>query len=143
MTAVGVLNIVFGGIFIITSLIAIMMVNARLSQGLSDWNAIKLLGQGLLSLAVGIVGLIAGIVVLRLIFWGRIMSLIFAGMWVLYALLATFFPVSTGASETSGATFDIIGRVIGLLISLVYPVILYRLFQRPQWKAAFITSTSA
>ena len=146
MTAVGVLNTVFGGFGILAGLFCLLTAHAVMSRTLvtQDQSVVmlKVLGLGLFGLAVGIVGLIAGIGIFLMARWSRVLNLVFAGVWILNSILSFAFPVqqSTSGANTAGEVF---GRLLGLFLGLIYPIILLVLFNKPAWKTAFADEPTA
>jgi hypothetical protein len=141
MTAIGVLNIVFGGFGLLAalfSLLAAPTMVARISgyatsEQMSEM-MLKIQGLGIFALAVSVVGLIAGIGIFWMKQWSRILSLVYAGLWILNGILSFAFPL-----QLSSTTGVMAARVFGLIIGMVYPIILFVLFNKPAWKTAFAT----
>lgn len=152
MTAIGVLNLVFGGLGIISALFEVLAALAGIRRAIliegfmgipgisTDQRAImlKMLEFALFALAASSVGAVAGIGILRMAAWARVVSLVYAGLWALNAGILLVFPVqaATPEADASGA---VIGLVVGICFGLSYPIILFILFQKPNWKAAFAT----
>jgi hypothetical protein len=150
MTVIGVLNLVFGGLGIISALFEVLAALAGIRRAIviegfmgipgisADQRAImlKMLEFALFALAVSTVGVIAGIGIFRMRAWTRAASLIYAGLWALNAGILLFFPVQATTPDAN-VSATIIGRVVGICFSLSYPIILFTLFQKPNWKAAF------
>ena len=152
MTVIGVLNLVFGGLGILSALFEVLaaLVGIRRSiliegfmgipgiSGNEETIMLKLLEFALFALAVSTVGVIAGIGIFRMRPWARAASLIYAGLWALNAGVLLLFPVQAPKPDAN-ASATIIGHVVGICFGLSYPIILFILFQKPNWKAAFAT----
>lgn len=150
MTVIGVLNLVFGGLGFISALFEVLAAlagirRAILTEGFmgipgisadKETIMLKMLECALFALAVSTVGVIAGIGIFRMRAWARAASLIYAGLWALNAGILLLFPVQA-ATPDANASATIIGHVVGICFGLAYPIILFILFQKPNWKAAF------
>ena len=150
MTAIGILNLVFGGLGIISALFEVLAALAGIRRGIliegfmgipgisDDQRAImlRMLEFGIFALAVSTVGVVAGIGIFRMAAWARAVSLVYAGLWALNAGILFLFPVQPATPDANGSG-TIIGRVVGICFGLSYPIILFILFQKPNWKAAF------
>jgi hypothetical protein len=99
---------------------------------------LKMLEFAFFALAVSTVGVVAGIGIFRMAAWARAVSLVYAGLWALNAGILLIFPIQP-ATPGANASAAIIGHVVGICFGLSYPIILFILFQKPNWKAAFAT----
>jgi hypothetical protein len=152
MTTIGVLNIAFGAFSIIFALFGMLAALARIRRAIliegfmgipgisanEETLMLKMLEFALFALAVNTVGVVAGIGIFRMAAWARVVSLVYAGLWILYAGILLLFPIQA-ATPDANASGTIIGRVVGICFGLLYPIILFILFQKPNWKAAFAT----
>src|SRR5208337_2696130 len=90
MTAVGVINIVFGTVGILLSLLTVITSHALLSRsffgGHEGQEVLVLLGMALYGVLCAGVGIAAGVAVLKVSSWGRFLSLTYAGLFVLSAV---------------------------------------------------------
>jgi hypothetical protein len=130
MTAIGILNIVFGALFSLVFLLMILGAGFMAAAGSAmggDEGAAVAAGGGFLMLigiaafAVNLMLFISGIGVLKLAPWGRTLSIACGGLGV----------VVYGASLVGG-DFS-----YPMLAALAYCVILIGLFFTPAWKATF------
>ncbi len=151
MTAVAVLNIIFGGLVILMGLFLALGVLALLYEqsklGVFEIPLARA-AFAILVLATGIVGLVAGIGILNLRPWARDASLAFAGLLIISCVLS-FFTVPIIASIGTISTSDLratdafglvrlaLFSAILVAIPVIYAPILYVLFGRPAWKATF------
>jgi hypothetical protein len=150
MTTIGVLNIVFGGFGIIRALFDILTALDGIRRGLviegfmgipgisADQRAVmlKMLELALFALVGSAVGVVAGIGILRIAAWARVVSLVYAGLWVLHDGILLLLPVQAATPDAS-ASGTMIGHAVGISFGLSYLIILIILFQKPNWKAAF------
>jgi hypothetical protein len=150
MTAIGVLNLVFGGFGIIFALFGILIALAGIRRGIliegfmgipgisadKETIMLKMLEFALFALAVSTVGVVAGIGIFRMAAWARVISLVYAGLWILCTGIFLLFRVQA-ATPDANASGTIIGRVVGICFDFSYPIILFILFQKPNWKTAF------
>ncbi len=153
MTTIGVLNIVLGGFGIIFALFGILAALEGIRRGLviegfmgipgisAEQREImlKMLEFALFALVGNTVGVIAGIGILRMAAWARVVSLVYAGLWVLQDGILLLLPVQADGS----ASDTIIGRLVGACLGFSYLIILFILFKRPNWKDAFAKQATA
>lgn len=132
MTAIAVLNFVFGGISI--------LIGHALMSRLAELSTVLILLL-FLTIGYGIVGVIAGVGVLRLLPWGRTMSLVSAWVWIGCGVISLFTPSPQAGGKVAGA--ELAGKVIGFLLGLIYPVTLIFLFRRPSWRQTFCNQSQA
>jgi hypothetical protein len=149
MTVIAVLNIVVGGIAILAGL-------SQLLGALYDkWEGIfaipaGIVAFGLLILAAGIVGIIAGIAMLGLHSWARRLSLAFGGLLIMVVggvliLAAVFTPFIIPVIAAYG-TYDLdplrshdltLFAVIYAVLPVSYALVLCVVFRTPAWRATF------
>ena len=151
MTAIAVLNIIFGGLEILKGLFhalgAVVLMVELLRVGAFDI-PLPRVTYALLLLATGIVGLIAGIGLLALRSWARALSLVFAGLLILSSALSFLtLPImaSIVTSDIGSLSSYDLARVMMFSVSHValpvpYAVLLFVVFHKPAWKAAFAKS---
>jgi hypothetical protein len=148
MTATAVLSIFFGSVGILNGVYlllgAVVMLYELLRFGIFMIPMARF-AFAFLILGTGIVGLIAGVGVLRLRSWARPLSLVYAGL-LIFSCVCSFFSLSI--ISTIG-TYDIrtvngydlarliVFSVVHILIPLSYSLLLTIVFYRPGWKAAF------
>ena len=153
MTAVAVLNIVFGSIGILNGLFLIAGAFFLMHE-LSRLDVFQIpvarLAFALLALATGIVGLIAGIGILKLRSWARTLSLVYAGLLIALCVLS-FFTVPIIASigtydlraiDGSGLARLIVFAAIYLAIPVIYAPVLCIVCSTPTWKLAFAKASA-
>lgn len=147
MTVIAVLNIVVGGIEILAGLFPL--------RGAYEWGVdlfvipAALVAFALLVLAAGVVGIIAGIGMLRLRSWARRLSLAFSGLLILSAggllmLISIFTPFIMPIIASIGS-YDPISdpaamipfTVTYLVLPVSYSFVLFVVFNRPAWRATF------
>jgi len=147
MTAIAVLNIVFGvvgilaGLFNLLGAAVLMFELARL--GAFDVPMARLT-FALLLLATGIVGLIAGFGVLASRPWARRLSFVYAGLLIASAvvsyltvpIIATIGTYDIGAVSAEGLARLIIFGFIYVVFPVPYAIVLCVVFLAPAWKAA-------
>jgi hypothetical protein len=130
MTAVGVLNIIFGLLGGAAAGLAFAGGAMLASGAISSDEVQSSLTSGEAAIVTGLAGVLvllfivlfsAGIGVLRLAPSGRVLSLFYA--WAALALVAV-------RAALNGPDLDTI-------TSSIYPIVLIVLFSRPRWKAAF------
>jgi len=151
MTAIAVLNIVFGGLGILNGLhlvlgfLALMYELLRLGVfeiPIARW------AFSLLILATGIVGLVAGIGILMLRPWARALSLVYGGLlifscvgsFVAVPIIATIGTYDVRSIDAYGLVRLIIYSVIYIVIPVIlvpYSLILFVVFYKPAWKVTF------
>jgi hypothetical protein len=152
MTVIAVLNIVVGGIEIVAALFPLR--NALVWM-YDEWQTVifvipaALLVFALLVLAAGVVGIIAGIGMLRLRAWARRLSLMFSGLLILVSvgllmLIAAFTPfiipviASIGTHDpTTDSAAMILFTIVYLALPVLYACVLCAAFRRPAWHATF------
>jgi len=143
MTAVAVVNFVFGALGVFAGLWAMMTFHAVMSRSLTDGKTTQVamagLGMALYGVACGIVAIIAGIGVLKLAPWGRILSLSYAGLSIVSSVVSLFMPTIESSSAPGAGVW--IGKTIGFLLGMIYPAILFIVFRRPHWKEAFSSAS--
>lgn len=146
MTAIGILNFVFGGLGCVFSLLLVLgggafaflgsaMEEAAAAEGMSTegfgeaaaTGGAMFMLLGLVGMALGVLLIVAGVGVMKVRPWGRTCSLAYAGSKIILGIGAGF----------------ITGFGFGTIMGFVYPVVLGVLFTRPAWKAAFSTGTAA
>jgi hypothetical protein len=148
MTAIAVLNIAVGVIVILGGLFqllfALTLTYELLRMGAFELPAMRFMFAFLI-LATGILGLIAGIRMLSLHPSARALSLVFAGLLVVSAVLSYFaIPIITSIGtydlrsiSAEGSVRLIIFCVVYVVLPVSYGVILFVVFSRPSWKVAF------
>jgi|GEM_PF-1476037 len=142
MTAIAVLNLVFGAILALTNLWVMMGLHAVMSRSFAGAEAtaaaMTRLGMSLYYVVCGAVAIVAGVGVLKVAPWGRILSLAYAGLIIPGYVIDIFLP-TIGESSDGGLVLGakIIGSIIGSVFWMIYPVILLIVFQKPSWKEAF------
>ena len=137
MTAIGVLNIVFGSIGTLMSLLVVLgggllaaggaAMEAEMAGETEGMGTAVAAGGGLIAV-MGIVGVVAcatmivsGVGVLKLAPWGRMLTIACGSI----IALLNIFSMTQGFSITS-------------LLFAGYGVMLVALFMKPDWKAAFV-----
>jgi hypothetical protein len=148
MTAVAVLNIVFGGLGVLNGLFfvagALTFMRELARQGVFEI-PVERVAFALLALATGIVGLIAGIGILKLRPWARALSFAYAGLLILLCGLSfAFVPIiasigtyDPGEVDADGLARLIVFGAIFLAIPLIYAPVLCIALSRSAWKATF------
>jgi cytochrome bd-type quinol oxidase subunit 2 len=150
MTAISVLNFVFGGWGVLGALYVIIITNSMMSnplmsfaQGASQMAALQLL-QGILRLGVGAVAIVAGIGLILVAPWGRgwtlayaILGIVNIVMSTIIALVQTNGKIGTGAAAIGAVIVCVIVGVIGC----IYPVVLLSFLRSAKWKEAFLANT--
>jgi hypothetical protein len=146
MAAIAVLNIIVGVIVILAGLFqllyALTLFWELLRMGVFDVPALRLLFSFLL-LATGFVGLIAGIKMRALRPSARELSLVFAGLLIVSAVLSYFtIPIIASIGTYNLVSISAEGWVRLAIFCMVYvgapvsyAVILFVVFSRPAWKA--------
>ncbi len=142
MTAIGILNIIFGSLGSLGSLVMILgggllaaggsAMEAQMGPDAEGFGEFAATG-GAIFMAIGVAGLltwvallVSGVGVLKLAAWGRKLAMICGGVM---ALLGGVSVVANGFG-------------LGNLGMFVYGVLLIGLFLKPQWKAAFTPASS-
>ena len=148
MTAIAVLNIIFGGFEILKGLFhalgAIVLMLELWRVGAFDIPAGPV-AFSLQLLATGIVGLVAGIGLFRLRSWARELSLVFAGLLILSCALSFLtLPIlaSIGSYDVGSLTSSDLARltlfvVFHAVFPMSYALLLCVVFHKPAWKTAF------
>jgi hypothetical protein len=154
MTAIAVLNIIVGVIVILAGLFqllfALTLTYELLRLGAFELPAMRFMFSFLI-LATGIVGLIAGIGMLLLRPSARDLSLVFAGLLIVSAVLSYFFiPIiaSIGTYDLHSISAEGLVRLVVFCVAYVvlpvsYAVILFVVFSTRSWKSAFAKSAAA
>ena len=154
MTAIAVLNIVVGVIVIVGGLFqllfALTLTYELLRLGAFELPAMRFMFSFLI-LATGIVGLIAGIKMLFLRPSARELSLVFAGLLIVSAVLSFFFiPIIASiwtydlhSISAEGWARLILFCVIYVVLPVAYALLLYIVFSTLSWKAAFAKGATA
>jgi hypothetical protein len=154
MTAIAVLNILVGGLGILSGLFhllgAVVLMLELWRLGVFEIPGARF-AFPLLVVATGVVGLIAGFGMFALRPWARALSLAFGGLLLLSAVvscLAVPILASIGAYDLgSMRPYDLARLIIfsvGLVISpVIYSVVLWIVFTRPTWRSAFAKGRTA
>jgi hypothetical protein len=154
MTAIAIINIIVGALLILGGLFqllyALTLFWHLLRMGVFDVPAIRFLFSFLL-LATGIVGLIAGSKTLALRPSARGLSLVFAGLLIVSAVLSyVTIPIiaSIGTYDLRSISAEglvrlIVFSVIYVVVPVTYAVVLFVIFSRPSWKAPFAKGPTA
>jgi len=156
MTAVAVLNIVFGGFGIFSWSRALITDHALLSGApVSDDVTRTLLfhvGNDLASILIALLGLVGAVGIFKLQWWGRLFSILYAISAIGVIAIALLEPSDSFAryvqmtqniqttALTSGQIFA--AKIVGAALAIVYPGILLIAFNRSDWKVAFAKSSS-
>jgi uncharacterized membrane protein (DUF2068 family) len=146
MTALAVLNIVFGGLGIASGLlrvprsIVLMYESWRLNVLMFSTTSGALIA--LLILAAGVVGLIAGIGIFALRPWARTLSLVYGGLFV-FSSVVSFAASIVSSHGAYDVTIIMILVVMYVAIPVAYALVLFLAFQRPGWKATFADGSAA
>ena len=148
MTAIAVLNIVFGGLGILSGLFqligALALLYGLLRLGVFEIPVVRLTFSFLI-LATGVVGIIAGIGMFALRPSARGLSLVYGGL-LIFSSVCSFFIVpiiaSIGAYNIGSiGGYDlarlIIFSTIYVILPVLYSILLFLVFYRPAWKTAF------
>jgi uncharacterized membrane protein (DUF2068 family) len=148
MTAIAVLNIIFGGLGILNGLFNVLgslaLMHELLRLGVFEIPMARA-AFSVLTLATGIVGLIAGIGIFALRPWARALSLVYAGLLILSCvfsfftvpILASIATYNIGSIDAHGLARLIIFSVIYVVVPVPYSLVLCVVFNKPAWKAAF------
>ena len=152
MTVIAVLSIVVGGIEILAGLFPL---RGALDMVYHEWRTVivvipaALMAFALVVLAAGVVGIIAGIGMLRLRSWARRLSLAFGGLLILVSvgvlmLIAVFTPfimpiiASIGSYDPSADLVAMIPfTIVYFALPMFYAVVLSVAFSMPAWRATF------
>jgi hypothetical protein len=148
MTAIAVLNTIFGGLGILNGLFnvlgSIVLMHELLRLGVFEIPVARS-AFSLLTLATGIVGLIAGLGMFALRPWARALSLVYGGLLILSSvfsffivpILASIGTYDIGSIDAYGLARLIIFCVIYVVLPVPYSLLLYIVFYKPAWRAAF------
>jgi hypothetical protein len=148
MTAIAVLNIVFGGLVILNGLFQLLGSLALMSE-LSRLGVFQIpmarLTFSLLVLATGIVGLIAGIGMFALHPWARALSFVFGGLLLVSAVFSFFIVpiIATIGTYDIGSlgAYDLARLVIFsslyVVLPVIFSVVLFIVFNNSAWKTTF------
>jgi uncharacterized membrane protein (DUF2068 family) len=154
MTATAVLSIILGVLEILNGLFqllgALTLVHEMLRLGVFEMPTARLMFS-LLLLATGIVGLIAGIGMLALRPWARVLSLVFGAMlifssvfsYVTVPIIASIGTYDMGSMSAEGLARLTIFSVIYVLLPVSYALLLFVVFYKPAWKTAFAKGSTA
>ena len=154
MTAIAVLNIIFGGVGILNGLY-LALGSFVLMYELLRLDVFQIpvarLAFALLILATGIVGLIAGIGIFALRPWGRALSLVYGGLLILSSVLSFFaVPIiaaigtyDIGSLSAEGLARLIIFSLIYVVLPVPYALLLCVVFYKPAWKTTFAKGWTA
>jgi hypothetical protein len=148
MTAIAVLNIVFGGIGILNGLFQLLGAIYLMSELLRlDVLSIPIarLAFSVLILATGSVGLIAGIAIFKLRPWARALSLVYSGLLIVSSVfsyfavpvIATIGTYDIGSISADGLTRLIIFCAMYVALPVPYALLLCVVFYKPARKATF------
>jgi len=137
MTAIAVLNFIFGGIGILLAVFAIIFVASVLSRPDLPPHAVL---TGLVVLALSLVQLplsgsaiVAGVGVLRVAWWGRLWTLGYAMAFIAVTLLHFVFT-NIAAGDVPGLEKQTFG---GMFAQWIYPAILLFVANTKRWKETF------
>ena len=148
MTAIAVLNIIFGGLEILKGLFhalgAVVLMVELVRVGAFDVPLARV-AFALLLFATGIIGLIAGIGLFALRPWARALSLAFAGLLILSSVISfVTLPILSSmvtADLRSLSSYDLVRVTLfgatHVLLPVPYGLLLLIIFHKPAWKAAF------
>jgi len=148
MTAIAVINIVFGAIGILNGLYLVIGYAVLIYQltrlGVFELPMARAVFADLV-LSTGIVGLAAGIGILRLRPWARMLSLAYGGLlllscvcsFVAVPIISTIGTYDIGSISGFGLVRLIIFSAIYIVIPVPYSIILWALFYRPAWRTTF------
>jgi hypothetical protein len=154
MTAIAILNIIMGILEILNGLFqfarALTLFYNMLQVGLFEIPGAEL-AFSLLLLATGIVGLIAGIGIFGLRPWARTLSLVFGGLLIVSSVASYFIvPIiasigtyDLGSISGEGLARLIIFGAVDVVLPVPYALILFAVFSKPIWKAAFAKGSNA
>jgi len=148
MTTIAVVNIILGGIGIVNGLYLVLgclVLMYQLSRfGIFEIPVVRS-AFVLLILATGIIGLIAGIGILRLRHWARTWSFVNAGLlivscvgsFVAVPIIATIGTYDLGSIDAGGLTRLLIFVAIYVAIPVPYSLLLCMMFLKPAWRTNF------
>ena len=148
MTAIAVVNILFGGLGIVDGLYLGLGFLAHMYEllrlGIFEI-PIGRLAFSLLILATGIIGLVAGIGLLLLRRWARVLSLVYGGLltssaiasFIALPIIGTLGTHGLGEIDAYGLLRLIIFSAIYVVVPVPYSLILWIMFCKPARKTAF------
>jgi hypothetical protein len=148
LTAIAVANIALGVLEILNGLFqlvgSLVLIRELLRLGVFEMPAARLMFSFML-IATGIVGLVAGIRMTALRPSARTLTLVFGGLLILSAVCSFFVvPIiaSIGSYDIRSISTDGLARLIlfGVLyvaLPVAYSVLLFVIFSRSDWRAAF------
>lgn len=154
MTAIAVANIALGALEILNGLFqllgSLILIHEFLRLGVFEMPAARLMFSFML-IATGIVGLVAGIGILALRPLARTLSLVFGGLLTLSAVWSFFVvPIiaSIGTYDIRSISTDGLARLIlfgAIYVALpaAYSILLFVIFSRSDWEAAFAKDRGA
>jgi hypothetical protein len=142
MTALAVLNILFGALGILSGLLRVLQSLALMYQlwlldvlgFFAARPALALLA--LLIVATGVIGVVAGVRIFALRPSARASSLAYAGLLALSSVLCFIAALMTYPLAVDATTLTLFVATY-LAIPLPYALVLFLAFRRPAWKAAF------
>jgi hypothetical protein len=148
MTAVAIVNMIFGGIGILNGLLLVAVMVTLLREearlGVLEIQVARS-AFAITALATGFIGLISGIGIFILRPWGRMLGLAY-GVLLLVICVLSFFLVpliasirTNGfhASDTTNFVRLIVFGTIYAGVPVIYAPLMLFAFSRPTWKAAF------
>lgn len=143
MTAIAVINFVFGGIDALSCLGGLVVVNSIMSNSimtLANGGRIGmiLLVTSLARLPRAGAAIVAGIGVLKLAPWGRTWTLVYAILGVLVAFIGWLVDLGLPNQNQDSR----LGLALGAVISCIYPAILLYVINTKRWKETFGKSAS-
>jgi hypothetical protein len=154
MTAIAVLNIFFGGVGILNGvylLLGAVIMLYELLRFAIFMIPVPRFAFAFLILGTGIVGLVAGIGILRLHSWARPLSLVYAAL-LIFSCVWSFFSLSIistigtyDISQVNGYDLArlIVFSVIHIAIPVIYSLFLIIVFCKPGWKTVFAKARMA
>jgi len=154
MTAIAVLNIVVGGLVVLGGLFqlgfALVLTYELFRVGANEIPMARV-AFSLLLLATGAAGIVAGIGMFAPRSWARPLSLAFGGLSILSAALSCFMvPIiaSIGTYDLASLSAANLARLtifvlVYVVLPVSYSVVLFVVFYRPAWRAAFARGATA
>jgi hypothetical protein len=154
MTAIAVLNVIVGGLVILTGLFRLFGSGVLIYE-LTKFNVFDMgallhsvlprLAFALLVLAAGVAGLIAGIGMFALHPWSRTLSLLCGVLLILSAafsylivpIIATIGTYNVTAIDSAGLVRLIVTSTIYVVLPVAYAIVLFVVFHRPAWRSTF------
>jgi len=148
MTAVAVLNIVFGTLGILNGLLLVLVAatvtREMIRLGIFEMPVART-GFAFLTLATSILGVTAAFGILALRPWARALNLAYAVLLLMCCVLAFFLvPIITSLVTDDLSKIDTFNQVrlaifttIDVGIPVIYAPILFIAFSRPAWKTTF------